>query len=175
LLTEKAADAVELPEYVAGLNRLPPAQRRTALHGLIDQAARLLATLHERRLSHRDLKGANLLINAVPWFVSSRGAVECKSEASETFPRPQIWFIDLVGVRRHDRLTEARRAQNLARLYASFHGRGHISRTDLLRFLRAYLGFGGAGASDWKTWYSAVARAFQAKVRRNLRNGRPLG
>jgi len=175
LLTEKAANAVELPDYVAGLDRLSPAKRQAALHQLIDKAGRLLAALHERRLSHRDLKGANLLVNAVPWFVSSRGAVEHSEAASETSPRPQIWFIDLVGVRRHNRLTEARRAQNLARLYASFHGRGLITRTDLLRFLRAYLGLGWAGASDWKTWYVAIARAFQAKVRRNLRNGRPLG
>jgi serine/threonine protein kinase len=175
LLTEKAANAVELPDYVTDLDRLPPAERRAALRGLIDQAARLLAALHARRLSHRDLKGANLLVNAVPWFVSSRGAVERSEAASETSPRPQIWFIDLVGVRRHDRLTGARRAQNLARLYASFHGRGLITRTDLLRFLHAYLGLGWAGASSWRAWYVAVARAFQAKVRRNLRNGRPLG
>jgi hypothetical protein len=101
--------------------------------------------------------------------------VECANPASDNSARPQIWFIDLVGVRRHDRLTESRRAQNLARLYASFHGRGLITRTDLLRFLRTYLGWGGAVASDWKTWHHAVARAFQAKVRRNQRNGRPLG
>ena len=161
-----------LPPRVLHLNRLPLAQRRLALHGLIDQAARLLAALHHRRLSQRDLKGANLLVNTVPWFVSSRGAVERPSAADETSPGPQIWFIDLVGVRQHDWLTQARRAQNLARLYASFHGRGHITRTDLPRFLFAYLGF---DASDWKTWYKAIARAFQAKVRRNQRNGRPLG
>jgi serine/threonine protein kinase len=156
------------------LGRLSPAKRQAALHDLIDQTGRLLASLHERRLSHRDLKGANLLVNAVPWFVSSRGAVERTDATSETSSHPQIWFIDLVGVRRHDRLTMARRAQNLARLYASFHGRGLITRTDLLRFLRAYLGLGWA-ASNWKRWYNAIARAFEAKVYRNLRNGRPLG
>ena len=78
------------------------------LHGLIDQTARLLAALHDRRLSHRDLKGANLLVNAVPWFVSSRGAVERQGPVTGTLTAPQIWFIDLVGVRRHDRLTEER-------------------------------------------------------------------
>jgi tRNA A-37 threonylcarbamoyl transferase component Bud32 len=174
LLTEKAQSAVELPAYVAGLGSFSAAKRQAALHDLINQTGRLLAALHARRLSHRDLKGANLLVNSVPWFVSSRGAVERTEAASETSPRPQIWFIDLVGVRRHDRLTMARRAQNLARLYASFHSRGLITRTDLLRFLRAYLGLGWS-ASNWKTWYNAIARAFEAKVRRNLRNGRPLG
>src|ERR1019366_7377402 len=175
LLTEKAANAVELPDYVTGLERFSPAKRQAALHDLMDQAGRLLAALHARRLSHRDLKGANLLVNAVSWFVSARGALEREEAPSETSPRPQIWFIDLVGVRRHNGLTEARRAQNLARLYASFHGRGLLTRTDLLRFLRAYLGLAWAGASGWKTWYVAIARAHQAKVRRNLHNGRPLG
>ena len=41
LLTEKAQNAVEMPEYVAGLGRLSPAKRQAALHGLMDQAARL--------------------------------------------------------------------------------------------------------------------------------------
>ena len=173
LLTEKAPDAAELPRYLAGLNCLADAQRRAVLLDLIDQAARLLAVLHDRRLSHRDLKGANLLVNAVPWFMSSRGAVE--RVPSELSTRPQIWFIDLVGVRRHGRLSQARRVQNLTRLYASFHGRDLLSRADLLRFLRAYLGWGLRGWSDWKRWWREIAGAYRAKVRRNLRNGRPLG
>ena len=73
------------------------------------------------------------------------------------------------------RLSRRGAAQNLTRLYASFHGRGLLTRADLLRFLRAYLGWGLRGWSDWKTWWAATARAFRAKVRRNLRNGRPLG
>ncbi len=172
LLTEKVPDARELPEHVAGLNRLAPATRRIALHDLIIQAGRLIAALHDRRLSHRDLKGANLLVNATPCTVSARGAVEGKPPAEET--AQQIWFIDLVGVRRAA-ASPARRARNLARLYASFHGRGLLTRTELLRFLRAYLGWGMRGWSDWKAWWAAVARAFRAKVRRNRRNRRPLG
>jgi hypothetical protein len=148
-------------------------QRWIVLHGLIDQAARLLAALHDRRLSHRDLKGPNLLVNAVPWFVSARGAVE-REAASADSSRPQIWFIDLVGVRRHSQLSQTRRAQNLARLYASFQSRGLVTRTDALRFLRVYLGWGMRGWSDWKHWWRLAERAFRAKVQRNLRNGRPL-
>jgi tRNA A-37 threonylcarbamoyl transferase component Bud32 len=170
LLTEKAAGAVELPAHVAGLARLPAAERRAALDRLIDQAARLIAALHERRLSHRDLKGANLLVNAVPWSIAARGVVEGGPPAG-----PQLWFIDLVGVRRHARLSPARRARDLARLYASFHGRGLLTRTDLLRFLRAYLGWGQQGGADWQAWHRTVRRAFGAKLRRNRRNGRPLG
>ncbi len=176
LLTEKVPDPVELPRYVAGLNRLGAAERRAVLHGLIEQAARLIAVLHDRRLSHRDLKGPNLLVNALPWFVSSRGAVERQGPDHQgQSTGPQIWFIDLVGVRRRGRLTRERRVQNLTRLYASFHGRGLLTRVQRLHFLLTYLGWGQRGATDWKDWWREVARAFRAKLRRNLRNGRPLG
>jgi hypothetical protein len=173
LLTLKAPDAVDLPAHVAGLVRLPTAERRAALLSLIGHGARLIAALHDRRLSHRDLKGPNLLVNAVPCVISARGAVEA-DPPPDASPCTQIWFIDLVGVRVYARLSASRRAQNLARLYASFHGRALVTRTDLLRFLRAYLSWGQRDASDWKAWHRAVGRAFQAKVRRNLRRGRPL-
>ena len=176
LLTEKIPGARELPDHVASLGRLPPAERRAVLGDLIRQAGRLLAVLHDRRLSHRDLKGPNLLVNAVPCTVSSRGAAEGRP-ATDGPPSllQQIWFIDLVGVRRRTVLSPRRRVRNLSRLYASFHGRGTLTRTDLLRLPRAYLGWGLRGWSDWKTWWAAAARAFQAKVRRNRRNRRPLG
>ena len=174
LLTEKVPGARELPDHVAALGRRAPAERRAALRDLIHQAGRLLAALHDRRLSHRDLKGANLLVNAVPCYVSSRGAVEGRADHAASMQQ-QIWFIDLVGVRRQAVLSPRLRARNLARLYASFHGRGMLTRTDLLRFLRAYLGWALRGWSDWKAWWGAAARAFRAKVRRNRRNRRPLG
>ena len=176
LLTEKAPDAVELPRYVVGLNLLGAAERRVVLHDLIYQAARLLAVLHDRRLSHRDLKGPNLLVNAVPWFVSSRGAVECQSpDQAGHSADSQIWFIDLVGVRRAGRLSRTRRVQNLTRLYASFHGRGLLTRTHSAALPAPYLGWGLHGWSDWKKWWPRPERAFRAKLRRNRRNRRPLG
>ncbi|HVS39005.1 MAG TPA: lipopolysaccharide kinase InaA family protein [Gemmataceae bacterium] len=172
LLTEKVHDASDVVDHAASLGRLPSEARRVALGSLIGQTARLVATLHARRLSHRDLKAANLLVNAVPCRVGVRGAVE--TTASGRSVEQQIWFIDLVGVRRQVVVSPLRRARNLARLYASFHGRGLLTRTDLLRFLRIYLGWGLRGWSDWKSWWTAIAQAFCAKVRRNRRNRRPL-
>ncbi len=176
LLTEKVPGARELPDHVAGLAHLHPAERRAALGALIRHAGRLLAVLHDRRLSHRDLKGPNLLVNAIPCTVSSRGVAEGQAPADVASSLlQQIWFIDLVGVRRQAVLSPGRRVRNLARLCASFRGRGTLTRTDLLRFLRVYLGWGLRGWSDWKAWWAAIARALHAKVRRNRRNGRPLG
>ena len=68
---------------------------------------------------------------------SSRGAVERVVLAdSAPYPDKQIWFIDLVGVQLSRRFISRPAVRNLARLYASFHGRGMLTRTDLLRFLR---------------------------------------
>jgi tRNA A-37 threonylcarbamoyl transferase component Bud32 len=173
LLTEQVPDASDLLTHFARLSRLPNAEGRAALRDLIPRAARLIAALHARRLSHRDLKAANLLASPARWFVSGRGAAE--RGAAATLSAYQLWFIDLVGVSVRPRQTPARRARDLSRLYASFHGRREATRTDCLRFLCAYLSWGQGCRSGWKGWWRAVAAAARAKVRRNLRNGRPLG
>jgi hypothetical protein len=176
LLTEKVPDALDLVAFVATLAELSPRERCAVLRRLIDQVARLVATLHHRHLSHRDLKAANLLVSTEPWFVSARGTKEGTAAPAPVGPvGPQVWFIDLVGVRRHRKLRRARRLQNLARLHASFHCHPALTRTDKLRFLRVYLRWGLRGRFGWKRWWRQVERATESKVRRNLRNGRPLG
>jgi len=157
LLTEKIVDAVELHGTLARLESLPAAERRTRLYLLINQVARLARELHRRRLSHRDLKAANILVSG---------------DAGEV--GPLCWLIDLVGVERFQKLSRARRLQNLARLHASFHRSALLSRTDKVRFLRVYLEWGLRGREGWKRWWHEVEEATLAKVARNVRNGRPL-
>ncbi|HEV3440055.1 MAG TPA: lipopolysaccharide kinase InaA family protein, partial [Gemmata sp.] len=89
--------------------------------------ARLLRAMHDRDVSHRDLKAANILL------------------ANSTQPM----LIDLVGVRTQVRLTNAQRAKELARLNASFINSPHVNRTDRLRFLRAYLSAGPGLGVGW--------------------------
>jgi len=155
LLTEKVADAVELHHFVNGLGGLAAPARRVLLHRLIEQVAGLVRGLHARRLSHRDLKAANVLVSR---------------EGSES----RVWLIDLVGVARCRRLRRERRVQNLARLHASFRRNPLFTRTDKLRFLRVYLQWGVFGRDRWKRWWRAIDRETEAKVARNARNGRPL-
>jgi hypothetical protein len=114
--------------------------------------------LHHRHLSHRDLKAANLLV----------------SPAAGGGGGDEVWFIDLVGVRRQRKLRRRRRLQNLARLHASFRSHPGLTRTDKLRFLRAYLQWGLRGRLGWKRWWHQVEEATEEKVERNRRSGRPL-
>jgi hypothetical protein len=86
----------------------------------------------------------------------------------------RVWFIDLVGVRRHRRLGRPRKVQNLARLNASFLRHPLVTRTARLRFLLTYLNAGLHGTAGWKDWWRAVAAATEAKRAKNKKNGRPL-
>jgi tRNA A-37 threonylcarbamoyl transferase component Bud32 len=171
LLAEKVPDALDLRAFVDCLGQLPRAERLPRLRRLIDQLARLVGLLHHRHLSHRDLKAANLLVSPAPCVVTGRGIAPMAGAVPGT---DQVWFIDLVGVRRHGKLRRRRRLQNLARLNASFLSHPGLTRTDRLRFLRVYLRWGLRGRLGWKRWWRQLEEATQAKVRRNVRNGRPL-
>jgi hypothetical protein len=151
LLTEKINDAQDLHAFLTNLEREDAARRRTILRQRIDQIARLVCGLHRRQIGQRDLKAGNVLLTS-----------------------DRAWLIDLVGAAPQWKLPRKRRVQNLARLHASFHRNSLLTRTDKLRFLRAYLQWGLYGKSGWKRWWRAVEAATQAKVRRNARNQRPL-
>lgn len=135
---------------------VPDAQPLTAAHAraVVEPLARLLRAMHDRGVSHRDLKAPNILL------------------AHGTEPV----LIDLVGVRTGVRPTVRRRAKDLARLNASFvTAPAGLTRTDRLRFLLVYLRAGPDLGADWKTWWTLVSRATVAKVERNRRRGRVLG
>jgi hypothetical protein len=155
LLMEKVPEAAELHRFVAGLAGRPPAECRDLLRRCVERVAVLVRELHRRRLAHRDLKAANILV-----------------QTAEADPRP--WLVDLVGVYRYHHLPRLRRVQNLARLHASFLQSPLVTRADKLRFLRVYLQCGLFGRERWKGWWREVERATQAKVARNARSGRPL-
>ncbi len=115
--------------------------------------ARILRAMHDRGVSHRDLKAPNILL------------------ANGTDPM----LIDLVGVRTQVHLTVEKRAKELARLNASFVNDPVITRSDRLQFLRAYLAAGPGLGVDWKNWWALICTATAAKVEKNRRAGRMLG
>jgi tRNA A-37 threonylcarbamoyl transferase component Bud32 len=158
LLTEKVPRAVDLAEYVLRLGGVAGNARTSLLRQAINRVGRSLAIMHERHVSHRDLKAPNVLLRV----------------AADGLTIEELFFIDLVGVRCHRKLGRTRRLKNLARLHASFVRHPLISRTDKLRLLRAYLDRGLRGRSGWKRWWCQVEEATERKVQRNQKNGRPL-
>jgi heptose I phosphotransferase len=166
LLTEKIDHSTGLHGLMDELERLPQAERRLVLRRYLDSVARMIARLHRCQLSHRDLKADNILVN-----LPSANARQDMVQSQE----PGCWLIDLVGVKRWRYLAHHRRAQNLARLNASFHGSSKLSRSDRLRFLLTYLGLQAAGRDEWRTWWLGITEATEQKVAHNQRLGRVLG
>jgi tRNA A-37 threonylcarbamoyl transferase component Bud32 len=158
LATVKEQEVVTLSSYVTDtLAALPPELRRQRIKSLTCSLAHLVRTMHERSLSHRDLKSSNILIRV--------GDGQTPDELS---------VIDLVGVRRQYPLPWHRRAQNLARLGLSLATVPGRTRSDSLHFLRLYLPWGLSPLSGWKSCWRSIERAMGRKIDRNVRRGRPL-
>jgi hypothetical protein len=130
--------------------------------------------LHQRELSHRDLKAANILVRRGDAPPGEPSAYSQDIQNLLYMPESAIWLIDLVGVENFRELSMGRKVQNLSRLNASFHDCAGITRTDRLRFLFTYLHCGALGRCDWKNWWKQVGKATQKKVRRNRRLGKQL-
>jgi serine/threonine protein kinase len=114
-----------------------------------------LATLHQSRFDHRDLKSNNILVSR-------------DSNATA------YWLIDLDAMRKWPiSLPESRRIQNLARLAFDAEKSPAIRQTHLLRFLKAYLrqsaGYDYSDA-DWKrVWKLIAVRICSLSVRKEKR------
>ncbi len=67
LLMEKVPDAVDLASFIRSLDSQPTAERTARLRAVIHEVASIVRKMHERNLSHRDLKAPNLLISPADW------------------------------------------------------------------------------------------------------------
>ena len=158
LVAIKAEPSITLGDYTRDILPLAPLEeRRERIARLTIALARLLRVLHERSISDRDLKAANILIEGDP-------------DAEEV----ALTLIDLVGVQLLHPLPQGRRLQNLARLQISLADVPGRTRTDALRFLRAYLPWGLSPRNDWKGLWRKVARLIDYKEEKNRRRCRPL-
>lgn len=160
LATEWIAGAKNLHVYGWHLGTRHAAERRRRTRQLCDSLGRLLGRMHAWHVSHRDLKGCNILI------VERDTAVDC-------------FLIDADSVALPYRLLPYFRAFNLGRLAASIEAHTWVTRADRLRFFRAYLaelhrGDPAAWPSDWKQGWRAVAKATRSILGRLRRNGREI-
>ena len=158
LVTLKAEPSITLTDWIRDeLAQATPANRQQRIRRYTYALARLLRLMHERSLSHRDLKAANILIVGDP--------------DSQT---PALCLIDLVGVDLESPLSQRRRIQNLARLHLSLLATPGRTHGDSLRFLRWYLQREDKTETHWKTIWHAVSKAAGTKTAQNERRGRPL-
>jgi tRNA A-37 threonylcarbamoyl transferase component Bud32 len=103
----------------------------------VERLAQLLAQLHERGFSHRDLKATNVLFD----------------------PEGQPFLIDLDGVKQFRHLPRKRAAKDLARLVAGLRSSPWLQPRLIIRFLKVYCR--AQTESDWRAWFSMVEAALQ--------------
>jgi tRNA A-37 threonylcarbamoyl transferase component Bud32 len=158
VVTEKVEPSATLWDVAyPGLERLDAAARRERIGELLPTLARLVRTMHERSLSHRDLKAANILV-----------------EPGEVGQDERLLLIDLVGVRVEAPLSRRHRVQNLARLQLSLAQVPGRTRTDSLRFLREYFPWSMTPEREWKSLWREVEAACQEKAAQNRKRHRQL-
>jgi len=159
LLCERVPGAMGLCDYLEGkiAETRDPRQKRRVIEGVVDETARLLRMLHDRRVTHRDLKASNVL-----------------AEPTDDPAKPKLWLIDLDGVTTWKSVPERHRVQNLARINVSFWRCEWLTLADRLRFLRIYLGRDFYNRALRKRFWHAVAADTTAKIERNLRRGRTI-
>jgi tRNA A-37 threonylcarbamoyl transferase component Bud32 len=146
LVTEWLTDAEDLHLYAWDLAKRPAAERRRRIREVAEAAGKIIGRLHDQGFTHRDLKGNNLLVREMD------GGVE-------------MFLIDLDGLRQGSRPTQRACCKNLTRIALSAEMHPWVSRTDRLRFLRAYLRrYAADSAHDWKPWWRETARHVAAAL-----------
>jgi tRNA A-37 threonylcarbamoyl transferase component Bud32 len=104
---------------------------------LLNAMARLVRKMHDRGVAHRDLKAPNVIAQAGPNNVC------------------ELFIVDFDGISLGV-VSRNRREKNLARLAQERHRHRCLTRTDRLRFLKAYLATNDKKA--WKKVWQAVDR-----------------
>jgi tRNA A-37 threonylcarbamoyl transferase component Bud32 len=155
LATEWLQGTLNLHLYMWQLADSEPDQRHRRACQAAESLGRLLGRMHAWHVSHRDLKGCNLVV---------------REHGGQT----QSYLIDLEGVRFTGGLSDARRSRDLARLAASMEAHSWLSRSIRLRFLRAYLRELRNGSLPWKPLWHRVARDTIGIINEFHRRGRPV-
>ncbi len=136
-----AGEWVDAPDLHAFVRERGAGLGRRERDALLVRLARDLHRMHARGVFHGDLKATNVLV---------RGG--------------DFLFVDLDAVRFREELTERERILNLAQLNASLAP--PLTRTDRVRFLRAYGGPCASIRRDERRWTREVMRITAARRHR---------
>jgi tRNA A-37 threonylcarbamoyl transferase component Bud32 len=155
LATEWLDGALNLHLYGWELAKREPRERSKQTRRAAESLGRLLGRMHGWNIAHRDLKGCNLVFVEHP-------------------DRIDALVLDMEAVRIRRRLRFGERARNLARLALSLDMHPWITRTDCLRFLRAYASQLAPSEPDVKRLWRAIEAGRWAHRRRFARRGKPV-
>jgi tRNA A-37 threonylcarbamoyl transferase component Bud32 len=155
VVTEVIRDSVDLETLVArDLPAMPPCKQRQTKDALIRQLVRLIKQLHERGFAHRDFKAPNVLIAGL--------------DDGPDAIRP--WLIDLDGLRLRRQVSDRDRLRVLMRLSVSTEYCAAVTRTDRLRFLKAWMRGPGRTDTAWKPiWRQLAAWSDRKRHQRAVR------
>lgn len=150
LITEALPGAVDLETLL----RHPPAPLaspggRALKQRLIALLAPHVRHLLDRGFVHRDCKASNILVLSEPAL--------------------KLLWIDLDGIRRARPWTGHATVRALTRLHVSLLDVPGLTRTDRLRFLRAFTARFGAPVDAWRPLWRAIAAETDRKLRRLAR------
>jgi len=158
LITQAVPQAVDLERIISGLIwDLDPGDMLRVKKSLIIAVVEQCRLMADHRIFHRDFKASNILVS--DW---------------ETSPdHPTVWIIDLDGLRRSvGAKKEASQWRMIVRLAASLVSCYALTRTDCLRFLRAYLTATNHATADWKSRWHALAQQIINYNRRSRKRKR---
>ncbi len=146
LVTEALPGALDLEQFLRRARaERTPAQWHALKRALLPLLVAHLRRLHERGFAHRDCKAGNILV------------VE--------HPALKLLWIDLDGIRFVGRPTQHQQWRALVRLHLSLAEVPGLTRTDRVRFLRAYLARFGVPRDAWRRAWPALSGAASAKQR----------
>ena len=148
VITEAIPDTEDLDALLRmRLLDQPPARQRRVKRQLIDELVRLYTRLHDRGCLHRDMKAPNLLVQ---W-------------SADRDELPRITLVDLDGLHMRRRMTWPQRLRTIMRLNVSLDPCRIVTRTDRLRFLKAYLARSPHPSRQWKSVWKALTAASAEK------------
>lgn len=148
VLTEALPGAWDFDAFLR--TGLPDQDQRTVRRvkvELIEALVRLVKNMQSNGFGHHDFKAPNLMVQ---W------------DADSGRP-PRLSLVDLDGLVLRGRLSHRECMRPLMRLNVSLDDVGIATRTDRLRFLKAYLVGPGRSGSDWKTVWREIGRMSDRK------------
>jgi len=123
----------------------------THKNSLIQEVAQLVRTMHERGISHGDLKSANILVQKTP------------------SQNEKCYLVDLDRASIKKRGKKEFVIRDLARLNASLLDTKIVSTPDRLRFLKYYLRVHKTGDQKAREYWQAIAVHTQKKLKKSGR------